>query len=115
VAACDVGLVTLKKTMKTPVVPSKLPTYMATARPVVVSVNPESDAGALVRQADCGLLVPAGDAEALAAAIRSLAADPARARAIGANGRRYALAHFSRRACIDQVERLLAACVGHSS
>ena len=32
VAACDAGLVTLKKTMKTPVVPSKLPTYMASAR-----------------------------------------------------------------------------------
>lgn len=32
VAACDVGLVTLKKTMKTPVVPSKLPTYMASGR-----------------------------------------------------------------------------------
>lgn len=110
VAACDVGLVTLKKTMKTPVVPSKLPTYMASARPVIVSVNPESDAGALVRQADCGLLVPPGDPEALAAAIRSLLNDPARAAALGANGRRYALAHLSRRACIGQIERLLTAC-----
>jgi len=110
VAACDVGLVTLKKTMKTPVVPSKLPTYMASARPVIVSVNPESDAGALVRTADCGLLVPPGDPEAMAAAIRQLLNDPARAAALGASGRRYALAHLSRRACIDEIERLLAAC-----
>jgi len=110
VAACDVGLVTLKKTMKTPVVPSKLPTYMASARPVIVSVNPESDAGALVRQADCGLLVPSGDPEAMAAAIRQLLNDTARAAALGASGREYALAHLSRRACIDEIERLLAAC-----
>ena len=110
VAACDVGLVTLKKTMKTPVVPSKLPTYMASARPVIVSVNPESDAGALVRAADCGLLVPPGDPEAMAAAIRQLHNDPARAAALGANGRRYAAAHLSRAACVHQIERLLADC-----
>ena len=110
VAACDVGLVTLKKTMKTPVVPSKLPTYMASARPVIVSVNSESDAGALVRAADCGLLVPPGDPEAMAAAIRQLHNDPARAAALGANGRRYAAAHLSRAACVHQIERLLADC-----
>jgi len=110
VAACDAGLVTLKKTMKTPVVPSKLPTYMASARPVIVSVNPESDAGALVRAADCGLLVPPGDPEAMAAAIRQLHNDPARAAALGANGRRYAAAHLSRAACVHQIERLLADC-----
>lgn len=107
VAACDVGLVTLKKTMKTPVVPSKLPTYMASARPVIVSVNPESGAGALVRAADCGLLVPPGDPEAMAAALRQLAGDSARAAALGANGRRYAAAHLSRSACVHQIERLL--------
>jgi len=110
VAACDVGLVTLKKTMKTPVVPSKLPTYMASARPVIVSVNPESDAAALVRAADCGLLVPPGEPEAMAAGIRALLNDPARAAALGARGREYALQHLSRRPCIDEVERLLAAC-----
>ena len=110
VAACDVGLVTLKKTMKTPVVPSKLPTYMASARPVIVGVNPESDAGALVRQADCGLLVPPGDPEAMAAAVRQLAGDSACGAALGANGRRYAAAHLSRAACVHQIERLLADC-----
>ena len=109
VAACDVGLVTLKKTMKTPVVPSKLPTYMASARPVIVSVNPESDAGALVRAADCGLLVPPGDPDAMAAALRQLAGDPARAAALGASGREYAVAHLSRCPCIDEIEKLLSA------
>src|SRR3989338_8563785 len=110
VAACDAGLVTLKKTKRAPVVPSKLPTYMASARPVIVSVNSESDAGALVRAADCGLLVPPGDPEAMAAAIRQLHNAPARAAALGANGRRYAAAHLSRAACVHQIERLLADC-----
>lgn len=110
VAACDVGLVTLKKTMKTPVVPSKLPTYMASGRPVIASLNEESDACAVIRQADCGLLVPPGSPDDMAAAIRRLLDDPARAAALGANGRRHALEHFSRSACVAQYEKLLAAC-----
>ena len=110
VAACDVGLVTLKKTMKTPVVPSKLPTYMASARPVIASLNQESDACGIVRQADCGLLVPPGRPAEMAAAIRTLLKDPARAATLGARGRRYALEHFSRAACVDKYEKLLADC-----
>ncbi|MGH9789112.1 MAG: glycosyltransferase family 4 protein [Candidatus Acidiferrales bacterium] len=107
VAASGVGLVTLKKTMKTPVVPSKLATYMAAARPVLASLNPESDACALIRQADCGLLVPPGDAEALAGAVRRLLEHPQQAADLGARGREYARAHLARPACIAQYEELL--------
>lgn len=110
VAACDVGLVTLKKTMKTPVVPSKLPTYMASGRPVIASVNQESDTRAIVRQADCGLLVPPGDPEALATAICRLVDNRAWARALGSNGRAFAVEHFARAACVSKYETLLADC-----
>ncbi|MDD5677958.1 MAG: glycosyltransferase family 4 protein [Kiritimatiellae bacterium] len=41
-----------------------------------------------------GILIPQNDAEALAGAIRSLAGDPARRAALGANGRRKALAEY---------------------
>ncbi|MFQ5724262.1 MAG: glycosyltransferase family 4 protein [Terriglobia bacterium] len=111
VAACDLGLVTLKKTMKTPVVPSKLPTYMASARPVIASVNPESDAVELVRRAGCGLVVPPGDPGGMAAAIRQLLSHPAQSKAMGERGRRYAVEQLSRSACVEKIERLLAACV----
>ena len=107
VAAADVGLVTLKKTMKTPVVPSKLATYMAAGRPVIASLNPESDACALVREADCGVLVRPGDAVAMAAAIRQLFAQPQQAAELGARGRAYARAHLARAVCTAQYEALL--------
>ncbi|MGH8699185.1 MAG: glycosyltransferase family 4 protein, partial [Burkholderiales bacterium] len=110
VAASNVGLVTLKKTMKTPVVPSKLATYMAAARPVLASLNPESDACALIRQADCGLLVPPGDAGALAAAVRRLIEHPQQAADLGARGRDYARAHLARSVCLSQYEALLSRC-----
>jgi len=112
VAACDVGLVTLKKEMKTPVVPSKLLTYMACGRPVILSLPGESDACAIVREADCGLLVRPGDAGALAAAIRTLLADPAHADRLGAAGRRYAVEHFQRSARVTEYEALLRRCLG---
>ncbi len=114
VAACDVGLVTLKKEMKTPVVPSKLLTYMACGRPVILSLPEESDARAIVREADCGLLVRPGDAGALAAAIRTLLADPAHADRLGAAGRRYAVEHFERSTCVARWEGLLEVCVHKS-
>ncbi len=107
VAASDVGLVTLKKSMKTPVVPSKLATYMAAGRPVIASLNPESDACELVREAGCGLLVPPGDSAAMAAAIRRLLEQPQHAAELGARGRAYALAHLARPVCTAQYEALL--------
>lgn len=108
VAACDVGLVTVKNTMKTPVVPSKLATYMASARPVIASLNQESDACAIVRKAGCGLLVSPDRPDEMAAAIRRLLADPDHAAALGRCGRQYALEHFSRSTCVGRYERLLA-------
>jgi colanic acid biosynthesis glycosyl transferase WcaI len=49
----------------------------------------------LVRQADAGIVTPAGDGQAVAAAIRELLADPGRARAMGERGRAYIERHLT--------------------
>jgi glycosyltransferase involved in cell wall biosynthesis len=70
---------------QTPGLPLKLLEYMAAGLPVVVS-----DFGAmaaLVREAACGLCVPADDPEAHAEALARLLADPSAARSMGARGR----------------------------
>src|SRR5204863_340526 len=59
---------------------------MAARLPIVatrVGGNPE-----LVRERDNGLLVPAGDVDALAGALRTLLSGPAEAREMGLRGRR---------------------------
>jgi colanic acid biosynthesis glycosyl transferase WcaI len=106
-AASDACLVTLRPEVLTPVVPSKLLTIMAAARPVLASMPLDGDAPKIVADSRAGILSPAGNALALADAVRLLMSDPERAATFGQNGREYALRHFSRPACIRQFELVL--------
>jgi starch synthase len=65
----------------------------------------------VVADGDTGLLVPADEPAALAAALNSLLADPARAAAMGAAGRKRALAEFSWDAIAAQTAALYAALI----
>ncbi len=77
---------------------------MERGRPVIASAVgglPE-----IVEAARTGLVVPAGDVQALAAAIGELAKDGGRAAAMGAAGRTRALEEFSQSRCTDRIEAL---------
>lgn len=111
-AASDVSLINLHPELHTPVVPSKLLSIMAAARPVVASLPPESDARRIITEAECGLFVEAGDGEALADAIVRLYSDRALAEQMGHRGRAYVEAHFSRQVCIDRMEAVLKNAAG---
>lgn len=102
----DVGFVSLTDKLTTPVVPAKLLDFMAAARPVIASTGPASDTGAIVSDANCGRVCSPRDPSEIAAAIRSLRANPAQARTLGQNGRSYAEAHFSLHTCAEAYLRL---------
>jgi len=79
---------------------------MASGLPVVttrVGGNPE-----VVVDGDTGLLVPVGDAEALASAMGALLGAPEEARAMGERGRRRAEAVFNGERMIDAYEEIYA-------
>ena len=107
VMACDAGLVTLRKEMTTPVVPSKLFSLMAAGLPVLLSVNEQSDARRIAGEAYCGKVLPPGDNQALAEAIRSLANNKEQAEELGRNGQRFAEKHFDKKNCTGQYAELL--------
>lgn len=60
----------------------------------------------LIRHGETGLLVPPGDAAALAEAIRSLAGDGEQRRTLGTAGRAHAAQHFTWGASAERFERL---------
>ena len=107
--ASDVGLATLRKELRTPVVPGKVQSIMAVGRPVVCSLDPHNDTVRLVQESACGICVEAGHPDQLAEAILSLYQDRSLALEMGQRGRAYAEQHFSPDTCISQYEELLRA------
>jgi len=95
-ACADVAVVTLRPGHGRLSVPSKVLGYMAGGRAVIASVDPTSETARLVDSARCGVVVPAGDASALARAILTLRDEPRRRRELADNGRDYAVKHCSR-------------------
>jgi glycosyltransferase involved in cell wall biosynthesis len=109
-AAADICLVPLRNVpLFSSFIPSKMFEYLAAGKPVVAALAGEaaqilSEAGAWV--------VPPADSEALALAIRTLAADPQRRQAMGRQGRCYVEKHFDRGALAQLYRKLLDAPVG---
>jgi glycosyltransferase involved in cell wall biosynthesis len=69
----------------------------------------------IVANGETGLVVPPDDAAALARAIVTLAADPARTRTLGAAARGRALADFAQERCTDRIEELYRASLARAS
>ncbi len=87
-------------------VSNKLFDYLGAARPVIVT-GP-GDSADLVAKAEAGLTVPAEDPRAFASALTALAGDPASAERMGAAGREYVLAEWTRAASARAFRSALA-------
>jgi glycosyltransferase involved in cell wall biosynthesis len=90
----DVGLALVRPTRYTYIfLQNKFFDYLACGCPVIL--NFEGEAREYIEPADAGIYVPPEDADALATAIRNLAADRATARRMGLRARQVAERHFS--------------------
>lgn len=95
ICASDACLVLLKKTdlFKT-VIPTKMLEFMACGRAVILGVD--GHARKIVETANAGVFVEPENAMQLVEAITNLASDASMREALGRNGRRHILSHFSR-------------------
>lgn len=107
-AAADALLLNQRSAVEDAVIPSKLLTYMSSGRAVVAAVNDRSEAARQVRRADCGVLVPAENPDALLGGVNELRRAPALRQRLGGNGRAYAEAHSTKDRVLQSYERLLA-------
>jgi len=80
---------------------------MASGRPVLASVPDDSEIARLIKDADCGVLVPPEDPQAMAQAIKGLSKQPDLLAQYGVNGRDYVVKHYSRSQLVRQYHQLL--------
>lgn len=90
--------------------PNKVFDYMAAGRPVALAID--GVIRAVVEAAGCGIFAQPGEAPALAAALRWLAADPQESRRMGLAGRAYLEQNFSREQMAAKLAALLEGLVG---
>ncbi|MDY6936469.1 MAG: glycosyltransferase family 4 protein [Cyanobacteriota bacterium] len=105
--AGDLSLVSIAPGLEGTIAPSKLYGILASGRPVAAICESHSYLRPLLSDAGCGEAFAHGDGEGLARFIRTLAADPEKARCLGEAGRRYLESHFTPQIIAGQYLQLL--------
>lgn len=109
-AKADVMLLPVKKGFALSSIPSKLPAYMFSAKPVLASVDGNSDSAKCILDAGAGWVCEPEDVEALANAMKNcMEKDTETLKKMGEAGFTYAIDEFSR---TKNLQKLYDACVG---
>lgn len=95
-SSADIHVVGLARGLSGYVVPSRLYGIMAAGRPVIVAADPDSETALLVEQTECGVVVPPGHPELLAAMIRRVRAGEFDLEEMGRRAREYVVAEADR-------------------
>lgn len=86
--------------------PAKISSYMASAKPIIAVLNGEG--AEVVKDADCGWVIPAGDAEAFAKLVVDLSQkDKGELVEKGKNAARYYNLHFVKEKCLKNLDKLM--------
>jgi glycosyltransferase involved in cell wall biosynthesis len=107
IACCDATLLVLRDNpIYDKYIPAKLQTYLACGKPVIVSANGE--AANIVRDAQAGVVCPAGDVECLTQAILYLASTQKETlEKMGENALRYSKKHFDKNKLLDLMDEYI--------
>jgi glycosyltransferase involved in cell wall biosynthesis len=109
----DVLLLSLRKNTSHYAMPSKLPAYMFSKRPIIACAEEESDIARSIRQAKCGWIVQPEDQHALARAMKDAISGNRRdLRKYGENGYHYALQHFSKEKNLSKLASIILDTAG---
>ncbi len=113
IAASGICLVTQQQSVSEVAFPSKIVTYLAASRPIVASVNPNSEVARITQESGAGKVVQAEDAKALSAAIHELRNEDLRE--LGENARTYASLRWSSARVLGHLEQRLCAVAGSTT
>lgn len=107
ISASSICLVTQQKSVSEVAFPSKVVTYLAAARPIIASVNPDSEVAQVIGESGAGKVVRAEDAQALLSAIGDLRDNGLQG--LGLAGRNYARRRWEANRVLGHLEQILAA------
>jgi colanic acid biosynthesis glycosyl transferase WcaI len=93
-SAADVLVLNQSASVMDMVLPYKLLNYMSAGRPIVASVNQDSETARYMRWADCGFIVPPEQPQKLAEAVLGIYSDRKLGNRFGQNGRTFAEKNF---------------------
>ena len=108
-ATGDIHLVPLRSGLARVSVPSKTYSIMASSRPVIAAIDPDTEIPRLLERSGAGVSVAPDDADALRAAITKLVDAPTVRESLGKNGREWVERHASPRAVAIAYEGLFTA------
>lgn len=104
----DILLLPIKKGAASTSIPSKLPAYMFSAKPIIATVDHDSDTANAIREAGCGWVVEPENPAALAAMMQTVHAIPKdELNVMGLKGRNYALKHFSKHSNLSKLVSII--------
>ena len=110
-SSADLHFVGLGRGLSGYVVPSRVYGILATARPLLVAADAESETAQLVEAAGCGVVVPPGRPELVAGAVRDLLERRHELEAMCGRGRASATANADRAVAVDRYRDLLGSLV----
>jgi colanic acid biosynthesis glycosyl transferase WcaI len=106
-ASADVFVLTTKPGVGKTSFPSRVYSFLLAARPVVASVDADSDTARLLREASAGLVTAPGDVEDFCRAIVTLYHDASARECLGRGGAEFMARHYCPDAVVDQYDKLL--------
>ncbi len=103
----DIMLVSLKdELIFNLTTPAKIQAYMASSKPIVAMMNGEG--AALIKEAECGFAVGAGEFEKLSNQIKDLHQFPSgKLKEYGERGRNYYNKYFNKQSCLEKLSKIL--------
>jgi glycosyltransferase involved in cell wall biosynthesis len=106
-AASDVTTISMSPSGGRDGFPSKIYTTLACAKPSIISAEEDCELCTIVRDSQCGWIVPAGDSEAYTSAILAAMSQREKLPEMGQRGRDYVVQRFSLQAIARSYDKLI--------
>lgn len=104
----DVLILPIKKGAASSSIPSKLPAYMFSKKPIIACVDAYSDTANAIRESDCGWILPAENIEILTKMMNDVVKLPNEILSEkGNNGFNFAMRNFSKKNNLDKLNNII--------